>query len=106
MIDFTPDEAHAERIADLLQEFDARDFLQLKLEVALLVIEESPKLDTLCQASTLLRACDGQEHWLPLMGYALHGPINRLYSASKKAASKHGAEELAGEAARASACPA
>jgi hypothetical protein len=88
MNDFTPDKAHAARIADLLQEFDVKNLHRLKLEVALLVIEESPRLDTLCHASTMLRARDGQEYWLSSMAFALNGPINRLYSASKKAASK------------------
>ena len=106
MIDFTPDRAHAARIANLLQEFDATDLPRLKLEVALLVIEESPRLDTLCHESTLLRARDNQEYWLSLMGFALDGPINRLYSISKKAASKHGGDGLADETARVSAFPA
>jgi len=102
MVDFTPDKAHAVRIAGLLQKFDARDIPRLKLEVALLVIEESPRLDTLCHACTLLRAREDQEYWLPLMGLALHDPINRLYSANKKAAFKHGGDERIDETARVS----
>lgn len=58
--------------------FDAGDLLRFKLEMALLIIEETPRLDTLCHAFYAAQSLRRSEILAPLTGFALREPINRL----------------------------
>lgn len=72
--------------------FDAGDLLRFKLEMAFLIIEESPRLDTLCHAFYAAQSLRRSEILAPLRGFAWQEPINRLCTASKKAASRRGGD--------------
>jgi len=83
--------------------FDAGDLLRFKLEMAFLIIEESPRLDTLCHAFYAAQSLRRSEVLDPLTGFALQDPINRPSTASKRPASRRGGDARVDEAVHASA---